>query len=274
VEIPWTFGGCILCHSNDDLTDEHIIPEALGGRLFVKFLCKPCNSRLGHSVEPLATQDPSIRLAIENLAEKIPDLAAAMREGKRYVVRSAGGLAQAYWKRGRLEIRSARAEDGSILQPTAEGRSHIETVLRKSGAGPDEIQRKLAEFDKAPENVAIKLHDSMTAIKWRVDEIHPALDAEALDDRVLLKIAFEWFAAHAAEAMYLDVPQMEEIRQVLQNAKPSSDSYSVERFRTRKYRAMHGLALEHAAPYAVITINLFGYLLYRVHLHTVSMRLC
>lgn len=238
--------------------------------MFVKFLCKACNSRLGHSIEPLAAHDPSIRLAVENLAEKIPDLAAAMREGKSYVVKSAGGLAKAYCRRGQLQIRSSRAEDGSVLQPTPEGRSHIETVLRKSEAEPDEIQRKLAEFDSSPENVAIKLHDSLTAIKWRVDEVFPALDGDALDDRVLLKIAFEWFAAHAAEAIYLDVPQIDELKQVLQDARASSDSFSVERFRTRKYRPMHGLALEHAAPHAVIAINLFGYLLYRVHLRTVS----
>ncbi len=270
MEIPWTYGGCILCRSNEEMTDEHIIPEALGGRLYARFLCKPCNDKLGHTIEARASQDPSIRLAIENLSDKIPDLATSMKEGQQYVVKSAGGSAKAYFKRGRLHIRSERASDGSIYQPTPDGRVHIETVLRKSDAAPDVIQAKLSEFDRSPENVPIKLADSLTAIKWRVEEIHPALDSEMLDDRVLLKMAFEWFAAHAADAIYIDAPQMDEIRQVLRADRSSSDTYEVERFHTRKYQPMHGLALEQAKPWAVVAINLFGWLFFRVHLRTVS----
>lgn len=270
MEIPWTYERCILCRSTGQMTEEHIIPESLGGRLYARFLCKPCNDKLGHSIEARAAEDPSVKLAVENLADRIPDLAKAIREGQRYVVRSAGGFAQAYLKGGELRIRGARAADGSVIQSTPDGRDHIATVLRKTGVRSQEIGQKLSMFDGAPENTPIKLTDELTVIKWRIDELHPALDTEMLDDRVLLKIAFEYFAAHAAETIYLDVPQLNEIRQVLQGAQASSDTYSVERLHTRTYRPLHGLALEQAKPWAVVAINLFGWLFFRVHLKTVS----
>ena len=45
-------GHCIICHSDDvELTDEHVIPDALGGCYHVKNVCKSCNSILGRTVD-------------------------------------------------------------------------------------------------------------------------------------------------------------------------------------------------------------------------------
>lgn len=43
---------CIICwkHSNA-LSDEHVIPEALGGRYHIRSVCRDCNSRLGSQVD-------------------------------------------------------------------------------------------------------------------------------------------------------------------------------------------------------------------------------
>ena len=52
------FTKCIICLSPHDetdndkiLTDEHIVPEFIGGKIVVKNVCKECNSTLGHSLE-------------------------------------------------------------------------------------------------------------------------------------------------------------------------------------------------------------------------------
>ncbi|MFV5659519.1 HNH endonuclease [Acinetobacter pittii] len=52
------FKKCIIClippNENDKdtlLTDEHIVPEFIGGKIVVKNVCKKCNSKLGHSLE-------------------------------------------------------------------------------------------------------------------------------------------------------------------------------------------------------------------------------
>lgn len=42
---------CILCKQTSPLTMEHIIPDALEGKLIFNCLCKDCNSKLGEKVD-------------------------------------------------------------------------------------------------------------------------------------------------------------------------------------------------------------------------------
>ena len=42
---------CIICALEKELTDEHIIPEFMGGGLIVKNVCKECNSTMGSGFE-------------------------------------------------------------------------------------------------------------------------------------------------------------------------------------------------------------------------------
>jgi hypothetical protein len=42
---------CIICTLEKKLTDEHIIPEFMGGGLIVKNVCKECNSKMGSGFE-------------------------------------------------------------------------------------------------------------------------------------------------------------------------------------------------------------------------------
>ncbi|MGR6342355.1 HNH endonuclease [Priestia megaterium] len=43
---------CIICKQlKENLTEEHIFPDAIGGTLTLKNVCKECNNKLGHSVD-------------------------------------------------------------------------------------------------------------------------------------------------------------------------------------------------------------------------------
>lgn len=45
-------GHCIICHKdNVEMTDEHVIPDALGGYYHIYCVCKACNSKLGDNVD-------------------------------------------------------------------------------------------------------------------------------------------------------------------------------------------------------------------------------
>lgn len=47
-------GYCIICHQdNQELSDEHVIPEAIGGYYHIYDVCKDCNSKLGYHVDKL-----------------------------------------------------------------------------------------------------------------------------------------------------------------------------------------------------------------------------
>lgn len=45
-------GHCIICHADGvELTDEHVIPDAIGGYIHSRKVCKDCNSRMGDHVD-------------------------------------------------------------------------------------------------------------------------------------------------------------------------------------------------------------------------------
>jgi hypothetical protein len=49
---------CIFCLNpapTTGFTDEHLFPDAVGGTLVARFVCKACNSHLGHSVDATVT---------------------------------------------------------------------------------------------------------------------------------------------------------------------------------------------------------------------------
>lgn len=57
-------GHCIICHQdNVPMSDEHVIPKAIGGCYHVYNVCDDCNSnRFGAYIDPLLTDHPLIQL--------------------------------------------------------------------------------------------------------------------------------------------------------------------------------------------------------------------
>ena len=50
---------CIICLTETpdaELTDEHIFPEAIGGRIVIGSVCKPCNDKLGNTIDHRLTE--------------------------------------------------------------------------------------------------------------------------------------------------------------------------------------------------------------------------
>ena len=74
MHIHWPGDRCILCLKQTALTNEHVIPESIGGRLTSNILCAHCNSTFGSKIEAAARSDPSIRIAVENLSGRIPEV--------------------------------------------------------------------------------------------------------------------------------------------------------------------------------------------------------
>ncbi len=61
---------CIFCSRTDletNFSDEHIIPESIGGRLVLDQVCAECNSGLGHDVDPEILKIPEVLKALEYL---------------------------------------------------------------------------------------------------------------------------------------------------------------------------------------------------------------
>ena len=84
----------------EGLSEAHVIPKAIGGRLAVDFLRKQCNERLGYSVEAKPKSDPRLVLAIDALKGDVPDLALPFRSGA--CLRSTGTSSVVDRERARL----------------------------------------------------------------------------------------------------------------------------------------------------------------------------
>ena len=72
-------GLCMICRKNDvELSDEHIIPDSIGGVIHTYHVCKECNSMLGQEIDPLLTNHKLIELIrfskrIKGKTGKIPN---------------------------------------------------------------------------------------------------------------------------------------------------------------------------------------------------------
>lgn len=266
MKVPWSGNKCILCLQEDSLCEEHVIPESLGGRLTCNFLCRSCNSKLGHGLEATAKSDPSILLAARNLQSDIPSLSSTLIHSYPHIGHSDPGPAKGYIKNNEFRVLSRKLEDGSLIQPTDDARKSIIKILQKAGYNQLPIQKALASFDNAPEDNKIEIFPGLEIVKWSVQRLELDLNsAQTMDPLIPVKTAYEFLALHAGTVFYDDIPQLSQIRTSLTNMKLNSDVIRVERLSSNKYEPFHGICFEGNDPYAKIQIRLFGWLAFRVH---------
>ena len=139
MELPWSDTRCIFFLKSSNLSEEQIIPESIGGRLSIKFLCTKCNSLLGNTVEKEAKSDPFIRIALENLSGEIPDLYARIIEKQPFLGKSKAGVVPGYIRNGEFIVKSKRMSDGSLVQSTKTAKKSIETMLQRQGCSEAQI---------------------------------------------------------------------------------------------------------------------------------------
>ena len=271
IEVEWPGDRCILCLEKAPLTIEHIIPSSLGGLLTVRFLCQPCNSGLGAAVEAWAKTDPSIRLAVDNLQQELPEFAGQFKEGQHFFSHGPAGTERGTIRNGEFRVRPRVGDDGSLIQPTAKAEDTIRNILSKRGCGEIPIEQALARFRDAPEAERTPLAPSLEITTWPTERVKPDFsEGKLLSPLVLLKMAYEHLACHFGTAVYDDAPQMSELRSVLRDHNEEHPCYSVERLHAPTYKPIHGLCFEGNDPYAKVQVRLFGKLAYRVHLNKLA----
>jgi hypothetical protein len=122
MKVPWHHDRCIACGISAILTEEHLIPQSLAGRLTVDFLCKSCNDDLGHRIEAQAKKDPAIVLAIRNFESSHPERARRLADGMDLIVYSEGGSSRARRRGNDIRVKAHQLPDGSLVQPTDDAR--------------------------------------------------------------------------------------------------------------------------------------------------------
>ena len=280
MNLEWADDRCMLCaltltercrrrSETAMLTEEHLIPAAIGGRLTCHFLCKHCNDLLGRT-EARLKEDSRIRLAIDNLKDLLPDLWATMAENQACFAKGQYGKTIAgRIKKGTFSVNSSSRPDGSLVQSFPAATKTVRRMLQKCGAAQDEISDAETRLKELPEGIRVRVANTIEVIKSPVDAVCPVLNSRGIEPQVLIKIAYEYLGLHLGGNIFHQY--FDPIRAFLAGgAAPSCCSLQERRVRDRKYQPYHGLAVSKTTNGTVVKIRLFGYLSYPVVFHGVQ----
>lgn len=208
-------GHCIICHRDAvELSDEHVIPEAIGGYYHIYSVCKECNSHLGDNVDIHLLNHWFIKAArhtkrLAGKTNKVPNPLVG------------GGVMEDGTKVRLEEDKSGKIVAHILAQSpvfTSDGKTgNISfSIDAKDEKQIDQIVQKVMTRNGIdPTNVKVVKQQKVCQIE------HPTITAQASIDLALfkiglLKIAYE-FAVDKVPGYYND-PMARLFSEILQNA--------------------------------------------------------
>jgi HNH endonuclease len=273
VLLPWEDDRCVVClhPKGGGLSNAHVIPRAVGGKLVVRNTCADCNSRLGATAEAGLKDDPRIRISIEDLQAQIPDLAASMRAGQGFIARDEEAVIRATPSGEGFRILDSPQEGGSRVKDPERAWNEIETTLRRQfGADDAQVAAVRVVHDAAPEGELVELAPGIAIRKGSVDSFTLPFTEPLVEDRCFLSIGYLFLSLLIQGAIYADA--LQSIRDALLRGVAPDGSWSVESYlvRSRPHEPWHGLAVEQSEPHVVLQVRLFGQHAWRVDLSRIS----
>ncbi|MBZ5719501.1 MAG: HNH endonuclease [Acidobacteriia bacterium] len=244
------------------LTEEHLIPDAIGGRLTCNFLCKHCNDHMGQ-LEAGLKEDPGIRWAIENLKDTLPNLWATMSQGQAYVVQGPGGTVGAKLEDGDIRVTPSRRSDDSLVVPLKDAPEVVRKTLERRGATSDEIRNAMTNLKEVPEGSRVKIAEGIEIVKSAPVTAYPALKSHD-NDLALLKIAYEYVALHLGRKIFDGYFDSVRAAFVKGGSLPSCCSVKPYRERGSGFQPFHRLAVKNTTDGLIVGVHFFGYLKNRV----------
>jgi hypothetical protein len=271
VKLPWSYRRCILCLRNDvDMSRSHLVPQSLGGFVWAWTHCAACNNLVGSAIEAEVKRDDSIRHALETeLAAVIPEIARAFAEGQDYLAPSDIGNLDAAVRDGDFQLGTTKLED-SLVQSRERARASVKTMLARAGLPGSQVEAALARLDAAKEGEMTQIADGIAVRHGSVETFVLPYDGEFVSDHFPLAIAFHLLAFFLGEKIYDEA--LNPIRSAILEQRDDPDQLMVERLLDRNtgYVPMHVLGLSKSAPHLVMRVQLFGPLVWQVHLLRVS----
>ena len=266
---------CIYCLTVSDGTGfsrEHIIPQNIGGTLFVdNLVCEKCNSDLGRLVDCEFLKVPDIVTALENLG--IPfDREGIYRSYYETVLVSEADRLRARATKSGFQLVPQQLKDGSRITPghdlavaELQRTLHRDSTLRKAGITEDTILRELSElerrFSKARLGEEVRCDSiGLVAVK-RSERLHAEVTPKsaAMISRAVAKIAFEWMFSCFGRRFIEAAPWTGELRDLVCG---SEDSSRIFVFRSEPVdptiRRVHQIHVLFQPSFTKVVISLFG----------------
>lgn len=259
--VKWNNRRCIVCLLEKDLSEEHIIPQSLGGILTCKFLCRHCNSLFGKGFEAKARLAPEIRKAVTDVDLVSADFKEKLERGACYV--SEFGDHTAIHKLGKDgRFGTTKLTDGSLIASDEDAPTLIASIMRKEGANDSKVDIALALWESALASDEVELGAGVKVRKWINHPANPAYTEPELSRIVPLKIAYEFAALIVGTAIYGS--EFQHIRDVLLQQDEDLAKSIVTYNWADVPKPFHGIAFEGNNPTAQFQVRLFGLLAYTV----------
>lgn len=281
MRVPWPDQRCVVClerpRADDEqtqMTDGHVLPQSIGGKLSAPFLCRRCNSKMGEA-EAILPRDVTVRLIVDRLEHELPpELVKTIRYRQGYFADSEeyGRLSAGMDKEGELTPRQSETikDDQNTLR-------QIASELRRHGATEEEIAKQQEAFRQAPTGDRLEVTPEYTVTKgidFSTLPFRPNLDDPLTPPRVPLGIAYLYLALCLGQRVY-DERALDPARQALRAAIAGDDSatlaWPVRRCGTNKTESKHALGVKAADGDTLIVIWLFRELVWEVRFPGVTL---
>jgi hypothetical protein len=269
MKIPWPEKRCIVCLNApqvgvelSQMTDSHVIPKSVGGRLSAEFLCKGCNDRMGE-LEATLQKDASVRRFVDQLENDLPrDLVQMIRCGERYFADTEhyGRVEATMGERAELRPRQSIA-----VRSDENTRKQIEADLRRRGSTSEEIAAVQVAFEAAKPGEWIEIRSGFRIqkrIDWSSLSLQPSLTDPITPLEVPVGIAYLFMAACVGTEIYGGV--FDPVRKALQAAlvgdAASAAAYCKNRHGTEKRIAkpQHLLRARAGTRETTVVFQVFG----------------
>jgi len=123
---------------------------------------------------------------------------------------------------------------------------------------------KLDSFKKLENNIKVKLTEKEKIVKWGVQEFELCLSGPIIDNRAIILISYNYLSLLIGKLIYGQ--RLEFLRNYILDG-VESEKISIQRFRTRKYSSFHQICPEFFTSKVILTIILFGYMVFKVNLN-------
>lgn len=265
--LPWKYSKCIVCLERSPLSDEHIFPESILGRLVCKFLCINCNSKIGSRIDSDIVRDSRVRRTYLKFRNVIgTSRIAKLEAGQTYCATGLNGQISGRLVRNRFKPSEKNEFDGSLVLKDGEAIGRVENYLKSAGWTTDAIAKAKDEVKAAARNTPLHLTTDLTLVKLIPNAIKPHNNGHTAPiEAFALKVAYEFSAMMIGDSIYRS--EFNPIRQKLKGCRISNaDCFSIEILQATRTVPFHGICFEGNLPIATFQIRLFGELAIRISL--------
>lgn len=263
MKINFKFDNCILCLKNEANSYEHIIPKIFGGKIQAFLLCTKCNNDMGSELISGMKNDPSIRIVVHKLKDKIPYLFNKIEESQEYYGENINkDKVKFKLKKSKPLLIEGVQSDGSLIIDTKKLPDYLVKKLSKQGLNNEEIREKTNLIDELENDKIFELSQTEKVIKRSTSNIQPSLTGQLIDERSIALIAYEYLGLLVGNNIFND--SFSFIRDFIIK-KQKSENIIIERLSTRKYLPYHKLFPEFYDSRIIINITLFGWVFFKVH---------